>query len=95
MSRRELSRRALQLLALLANIVLWVLLLLGASVIWTRADAQQLQGCTWRDEFGHRWAVTVWTTATGADAAPWAWFTINADPRRVMRAPVAELEGCK
>jgi len=42
------------------------------------------------------WCVTVQSIATGAGAVPWAWATVNADPRRVVHLPVWDFTpGCK
>lgn len=51
---------------------------------------------TYTEPTGRAWCATVGTTDAGADGLPWAWFTINADPRRVFHAPVSDLvAGCK
>ena len=70
--------------------------MLGLSIGAAHGAELQPAGsrCTWADEFGTTWAVTVAYVATGADGSPWAWATIDADPRRVVRMPVRDLRGC-
>jgi hypothetical protein len=51
---------------------------------------------TYRDATGREWCATVRTLGVGADTSSWAWVSIDADPRRVVHAEVAELvAGCK
>ena len=46
---------------------------------------------TYTDAAGGTWTVHIASIANGVDATPWAWATIDADPRRVIHVPVAEL----
>jgi len=41
---------------------------------------------------GHAWCVTVASLDIGVDGERWAWFTVNADPRRIGHVPVADLD---
>lgn len=44
---------------------------------------------------GRSWCARVFSVAAGPDAGPWAWITINADPRRAFHVPLADLKpGC-
>lgn len=53
------------------------------------------EATTYTEETGTRWCATVRSIATGAGAVPWAWVTIDADPRRVFHVRYAELRpGC-
>lgn len=53
------------------------------------------EATTYTEETGTRWCATVRSIATGVGAIPWAWVTIDADPRRVFHVPHAELRpGC-
>lgn len=50
---------------------------------------------TYTDAAGRDWCATVQTIATGVGSTPWAWLTINADPRRVVRVELPDLRmGC-
>jgi len=74
-------------------------LLVCASVFvaTTGARAVELQqSVSYTDQSGHIWCAKVRYVEKGHDGRPWAWLTIDADPRRIMHAPVAELViGCK
>ena len=51
---------------------------------------------TFEDPSGRRWCVTITAVSLGVDGASWAWFTVDADPRRTGSARVDELSaGCK
>jgi len=51
---------------------------------------------TYQDATGREWCVTVIVVDVGPGATPWAWFTIDDDPRRVGRTPVIDLSvGCQ
>lgn len=44
---------------------------------------------------GRSWCARVFSIATGPDAGPWAWITIDTDPRRAFHVPLDELRaGC-
>ena len=85
-------------------VLAWLALCLAFWAMVGGAFAQAIAGpagpmrgdiVTWNEPGGRAWCATVGTTDAGADGLPWAWFTINADPRRVFHAPVPELRaGC-
>ena len=51
---------------------------------------------TYRDVHGQEWCVTVHAVIDGPGTDVWAWFSFNADPRRIEHAPVGQLKaGCK
>ena len=51
---------------------------------------------TFEDPSGRRWCVTVTAISLGIDGTPWAWFTVDADRRRIGNVRIDELEaGCK
>ena len=37
------------------------------------------------------WACVIVALYLGPDGAPWAWLRVEADPRRILRAPVSML----
>lgn len=50
---------------------------------------------TFEDPSGRRWCVTVTSVSLGVDGTSWAWFTVDADPRRIGSARIDELvAGC-
>lgn len=54
------------------------------------------EATTYTEETGTRWCAVVRSIATGTGSVPWAWLTIDADPRRVFHVRYAELRpGCK
>lgn len=53
------------------------------------------EATTYTEPAGTRWCARVRSIVTGAGAVPWAWVTIDADPRRVFSVRYAELRpGC-
>jgi hypothetical protein len=78
--------------------VLLVAILIGLVDRCTAEAASVLEAgsvVTYTDAAGRDWCATVHGFAPGPSADPWAWLTINADPRRVVRAEVASLRlGC-
>lgn len=50
---------------------------------------------TYTDRAGAKWCATVRQVQAGVAGVPTAWLTINADPRRAVHEPVADLSrGC-
>lgn len=82
--------------ALALDVVLWVLVGLFFGCTDAKADELPRVGmvCTYTDQGGTEWAATLQAIASGAGSIPWAWLTINADPRRVVKLPAFELRGC-
>jgi hypothetical protein len=51
---------------------------------------------TYRDASGQEWCVTVYTMVDGPGLETWAWFSFNADPRRIEHVPLDQLTpGCR
>lgn len=70
-----------------------VLLVMLSLASWT-ALAKEIPrpgaGLIYMDVTGHEWCVTVKSTDMGINRQPWAWFTVDADPRRIGHVPVAD-----
>lgn len=81
--------------AVLLDVVLWVLLWAFAALTPAKAAELPTVGmvCTYTDLNGTDWAATVQAIASGPGGLPWAWLTINADPRRIVKLPAFELQG--
>lgn len=60
------------------------------------ALALAAQLVTYTDPMGARWCASIaYLDPEGPGGVAWAWLTLQADPRRIVRAPLAQLaEGC-
>jgi opacity protein-like surface antigen len=68
----------------------WSLMALALSAIADDA-VQAGSEVLYTDAPGHAWCVTVVSLDIGVDGERWAWFTVNADPRRTGHVPITDL----
>jgi hypothetical protein len=74
-------------------------LVLGTIALQAQAAGASMsagQRVTYRDNGGTAWCATITAVEAGVDASSWAWLTIDADRRRVVKVEVVDLvDGCK
>ena len=67
----------------------------GAELVGFQLTPTPGSKATYVDTAGREWCATVAAVQLGVGGVPWAWMTIDADPRRGVRAPVSDLRaGC-